>query len=211
MDAGSRRIGLVENEEAYRITFVEKVRAIPSVSEVRVWNSAEEFWRDPKRGDVDFLFLDIGLPHMNGVELAGLVSQALPDVPIVMLTSMMTEDLILKAIRSGAIGYVLKSELRDVADVLNIVEDGGAIITPTVALRVLLSLKGEPEEDAPVLTDREKQTLNEIVTGATVAQAARTLGISENTVRAHIKGIYRKMQVSSRVELMRRAIDLGLI
>lgn len=210
MGPGTCRVGLVENEEAYRDVFVQQLSGVPNVRSLRVWNSSEEFLREAAPAPLDILFLDIGLPHMNGVELAGIVHRDQPETSIIMLTNLMSEELIFKAIKNGAIGYILKSELRNFGEVIEIVQNGGAVITPTIALRVMTSLKGDASVSETELTTREHQILNELVSGATTVDAAKTLGISENTARTHVKNIYRKLQVSSRVELMRKAIDLGL-
>ncbi len=210
MQTRACNIGLVENEEAFRRLFAQQLAEVPGVHALRVWNSSEEFLREAGNEPIDILFLDIGLPHMNGVELAGLVGRAYPETSVIMLTNLLSEELIFKAIKNGAIGYILKSELRNFGEVIEIIQNGGAIITPTIALRVMMSLKSEPQAAETQLTNRERQILNELTTGATTLDTARTLGISENTARTHVKNIYRKLQVSSRVELVRKAINLGL-
>ena len=87
------------------------------------------------------LLLDIKLSGMNGVELAGKITERDSETSIVMLTNLNSDDLIFQALRNGAIGYLLKSELRDIADTVSTVLNGGATITPTIALRVLTSFR----------------------------------------------------------------------
>ena len=212
-ETGDRQIsvGVVENDESY----IEKIRSMLSelsmVREVRCWTSAEEYWRDRNGQKLDVLLLDIKLPGMDGVELAGRVTVRNPDISIIMLSNLNSDNLIFQALRNGAIGYILKAELRDLGETLQTVLSGGATITPTIAFRVLTSFrKSNPILEAR-LTEREKQILELMVSGKTIARVADVLGVSVNTVNHHAKSIYRKLNVHNRTELARKAAAAGLL
>ena len=125
---------------------------------------------------------------------------------------MTSEKMIFDALKAGALGYIYKDELETINDVVSQVMSGGAIITPTIALRVLDTfkqpIKFKPETD---LTKREKQVLGLLVSGVKTKDAATTLQISHDTIRNHIKNIYKKLNVNSKVEMMRKASDMGLL
>ena len=160
---------------------------------------------------MDLLFLDIQLPGMDGVELAERISRRNQATGIVMLSNMNSDKLIFQALRNGAIGYLLKSELRDIADTVRVILAGGATITPTIALRVLSSFrKSNPVLEAR-LTNREKQILELMVSGKTISRVAETLDVSRNTVNHHAKSIYKKLNVHNRSELARKAAEAGIL
>jgi len=207
----SWRIGLVENEQKYRDYVQKKIEEDPDVDSFVSWNSAEEYWRDKNGENLDLIFIDVMLSHMNGVELTGMLTKRNPEIAKIILTNMDSEEMIFEALKNGAVGYVLKSELDDILSVMRIVMGGGAIITPTIALHVLNSFSKAPDNDHPKLTDREKQTLELLVRGLTKKKAADRMGVSENTLSTYTKSIYKKLNVSSRLELFKKSEDMGLL
>ncbi len=204
-------IGLVENDVDYQEKIQKELQSLPGVKEMRAWESAEVFWRDSKGKDLDLLLLDIKLGGMDGVELAGHVSRRDPETRIVMLSNMNSDRLIFQALRNGAIGYLLKTELHDICATVQTVLDGGAIITPTIAYRVLTSFKKASPDVGADLTERERQVLELMVSGKTIARVADILKVSVNTVNHHAKSIYRKLNVHNRTDLARKAASAGWI
>ncbi len=221
MKESEHRIGLVENEAVFRDYFMESMNGRFSAEQVQIWNSAEAFINDdgwpgpsssPRIGEgLDVLFIDINLPHMNGIDLARRLSDAEAPPRMIMLTSLYSDEVVFKALQAGAVGYVLKSELPDLGEVVEQTLAGGSIITPTIAFRVLSSFRKPSSPDAPVLTERERQILEQICSGMSTRAAAELLGITVMTLRTHIRNIYRKLNVSSKIELMRKATRMGLI
>ena len=203
-------IGLVENDINFASQTVKILKEIPSVSEIYHWNSSETFWRDDKSRSLDIVFLDIMLPGISGVELAGMISERNPDIQKIMLSNMNSDELIFQSLRNGATGYILKSELRDIGEVIETVIKGGAIITPTIAFRVLDSFKQKTDIPAVMLTDKEKQILDLMVKGKTVIKVGEFLNISKFTVQFHVKNIYKKLNVHNRAEMVKKAGDMGL-
>ena len=205
------KVGLVENDPVYVETIRERLDLVEAVGKVYCWESAEDYWRDKKGRRLDLLFLDIRLPGTDGVTLAGRITARDPDINIVMLSNLNSDNLIFQALRNGAVGYVLKSELKDIAGTIHTVQNGGAIITPTIAIRVLGSFrKANPVLEA-ALTPRETQILELMVKGKTIVQVADLLGSSPNTVQTQAKSIYRKLNVHNRMELARKAAAAGLL
>ena len=206
------KIGIVENEAKYRDAARSILEQADLPCEIHSWPSAEQYWHDPAGESLDLLLLDIELPNMNGVELAGRIKQRRPDARIVMLTVLASDETIFRALQAGACGYVLKVEMERLPEIVRTVLGGGAYMTPTIALRVMQSFQ-EPEQqpDLPRLSERESQVLELLATGMNRKHVAGQLGISESTVCFHIKNIYEKLNVRNRVEMVQQANNLGLL
>lgn len=205
------KVGLVENEENYRDAIRAKLEKLPEIGKIYSWESGEAYWRDRKGRGVDLLFLDIRLPGTDGVTLAGRIALRDPEIAIVMLSNINSDNLIFQALRNGAVGYILKSELRDIGATVATVLSGGAIITPTIAFRVLNNFrKSNPVLEAR-LTPRETQILELMVKGKTIAQVADAIGSSPHTVHNQAKSIYKKLNVHNRMELAQKAAAAGML
>lgn len=208
--AGRIRVGIVENDAMFCQTFVDQLKQIPEIGDVYTWQTAEAAYHDLPDRPLDLIFIDIGLPGMSGSDLVSVLADEYKGMRILVLTSIRTDDEIMRCLKRGAIGYILKGEPIDLAEAVRSVMEGGAIMTPSIAARVLHLFRG-PERATVSLTPRETQVLEEIISGYSAAEIARTLGTAEGTVRQQIKSIYSKLQVRSRVQLMRKARDLGFL
>ncbi|MBM9502048.1 response regulator transcription factor [Leptospira sp. 201903071] len=211
MEAKNIKIGIVENDENYKDQILKVLESVPHVDEILHWESAETYWKDPKGRTLDIIFLDILLPGMTGVDLAAKLSERDPGINKIMLSNMNSDELIYNSLRYGAIGYILKSELKDIIEVIDTVLRGGAIITPTIAFRVLNSFKLKKAADGVKLTKKEKEILDHMVTGKTINRVAEFLRVSKYTIQHHVKNIYKKLNVHNRAELVKKATDFGLL
>lgn len=206
------KIGIVENDEEFANFLKDRLQAWKEVEETLHWPTAEMMWRDESLAGLDLALLDIHLPGISGVELAAMLSERFPDMRKIMLTSLHSDEIVFQALKAGAVAYVLKSEMEDIQEVIRIVLNGGAVITPTVALRVMRHFQRDRNSIQALsqLTSREKQILEELSSGEAPRDISGTLQLSIHTVRQHIKNIYAKLQVSSRSELTRRLKELGI-
>jgi DNA-binding NarL/FixJ family response regulator len=163
------------------------------------------------------ILMDIDLPGMNGIEATRRLKTLVPNLSVVMLTVFEEPTTILEAITVGADGYLLKKTLApEILSQLGMIAAGGSPLTPDVARTVLSLLRSKSNllgvassSTAPTkldLTEREQQVLQCLVKGLAYKQAADYLGISIDTVRTHIRGVYRKLQVHSVAEAVARAI-----
>jgi DNA-binding NarL/FixJ family response regulator len=188
------------------------LKEYPEIEQLSSWKSSEEFLNDRNNEKLDILFLDIMLPGLSGIEVAKRFSEINDKTHIIMLTNVNSDEQIFDAIKSGAIGYILKSELFNLRDVIKIVMHGGAVITPSIAVRVFNQFRNQPKDaESEKLTKREKEILELLTTGISPKDAAKKLGIAENTLRNHIKNIYKKLKAKNKVEMMLKAADLGLL
>jgi len=174
----------------------------------------------------DLLITEIDLPDGNGADL---ISLALTDYGVrncVVISAKNTASDIKAAIDNGATGYILKGEPEaiDIAACVRVVASGGSPISPPVARVVLDSIQAKKGRDnrkkdgARVvaspnnpLSPRESQILELLAKGMSFSEISKTLQISCHTVTAHIKKIYRKLQVHSRGEAVYEASQLGIL
>ena len=162
------------------------------------------------------VLVDMNLPGMDGAECIGRLRQlpALRDVRMVVLTIFEQEDYIIRSIQNGANGYLLK----DISPDLLLAEMrvaclGGAAMTVSIAERIMHSHFPDANSvpvDNP-LSERETEVINLISLGFKYNEIADELNLSAHTVRRHIENIYRKLEVNSRSEAIRRSHQLGLL
>ncbi len=151
----------------------------------------------------DVVLMDIDMPLSNGVEAVTSIRKMHNDLPIIMFTVFEDDDNIFKAIQAGANGYLLKKNFDQIPTALKDVLDGGAPMTSSVAKKVLsfipknnLALQSEIES----LSAREIEILQLITKGFSYKMIGQQLLIATETVRTHIKKIYKKLQVNSATE-----------
>lgn len=171
-----------------------------------------------ENSEIDLILMDIEMPFMNGIEATGIIKQKYPHIKIVMITIYDDDEHIFNAIRAGADSYILKeTKAEKIYETLNDTLNGGAVMSPSIALKALQALKrsnlsipvraGNP----PELTDREIEVLECLSTGFTNKRIAEKLFISPFTVKRHIENIYVKLQAQSRIELVEKGKQKGLI
>ena len=151
----------------------------------------------------DVVLMDIDMPLSNGVEAVTSVRNEFLDLPIVMFTVFEDDENIFKAIRAGANGYLLKKNFDQIPAALKDVLDGGAPMTSSVAKKVLNFIpKNNTEGNAEIesLSKREVEILEYITKGYSYKMIGEQLFIATETVRTHIKKIYKKLQVNSATE-----------
>jgi len=149
----------------------------------------------------DILILDIGLPGLSGLEAIPLILERLPEQDIIMLTTYEEEDVILKALCSVACSYISKkASLEEIVDALRIVANGGSYMSPSVAREIVNHLMGGRMSKASILSDRQKEILEKLVDGKSYATISSELFISIETVRSHVKKLYKVLQVNNKTE-----------
>jgi DNA-binding NarL/FixJ family response regulator len=175
-------------------------------------NTGPEAVRESVMLRPDVLVLDIGLPGLNGIEVARQVTRAMPQVNILMLTMFDDDDSVLAAIRAGALGYVLKgADTDEIIRAIASVAAGEAIFGPGLARRALRQISSGPAEPAfAALTRREREVLELIASGLANSAIAVRLGLSPNTISNHISSIFAKLQVENRGQAIIRARSAGL-
>jgi NarL family two-component system response regulator LiaR len=161
----------------------------------------------------DVVLMDLVMPVMNGVDTIRQISEQLPDIRILVLTSFTGLDKIFPAIKAGALGYLLKdSSPEELVRAIRQVYRGNASLHPAVARKLLQELSepsGRAQAEDP-LTDREKEVLRLVAQGRHNQEIADLLAISEATVRTHVSHILTKLELSSRTQAALYALRRGI-
>ena len=162
----------------------------------------------------DVTLMDLVLPGIDGVEAIARIRAVWPEARILVLTSFVTDDKVLPAIRAGARGYLLKdSSPEDLVRAIRQVDRGESPLDPSVAGRVMSALS-QPEGAAPgpdALTARETDVLREVARGFSNHEIAERLSLSEATVRTHISHILSKLGLASRTQATLYALREGFV
>jgi DNA-binding NarL/FixJ family response regulator len=151
----------------------------------------------------DLVLMDIFMPTMNGVEATAVILKNHPWMKVMMLTISDSEEDLYNAIKAGASGYLLKNvRPDDLVDAIRQVVEGGAIITPNLAPRIINDLVEEKaDEQSPTsLTQREREVLELVSAGMSNREIANKLFVSENTVKTHLRNVMDKYHFKNRAE-----------
>ena len=152
---------------------------------------------------VDVALLDIGLPGMDGLEVAAVLRDALPDVRVVMLTTFNRPGYLRRAMEAGAAGFLLKdAPAAELARAIRAATAGQRVVDPGLAAAALS--QGENP-----LTAREQEVLEQARRHGTVAELAAALHLSPGTTRNHLSSIMQKLDAHSRIEAIRVAEERG--
>jgi len=173
--------------------------------------------QDIKRSEPDVVLMDIEMPGLDGIEVTGKIIDKFPDARILIQTVFNDSEKIFQALCAGASGYILKNDpphkyLEAITEVYN----GGAPMSSTVAKKMLGFFSNKnivltsPVNHDYQLSDREKELLRLIVEGHNYKTIAEKAFISYETVRTHVKHIYKKLHVASRSEAIMKAVQHGL-
>lgn len=159
-----------------------------------------------RRTRPDVTLMDLQMPHMGGIEAISAIREEFPDARIVVLTTYHGDVQALRAFKAGACGYLLKNLLRkELIDTINLVHRGGRRIPPEIATGIA------EHATADALTAREVDVLRSVARGNANKRVASGLGISEDTVKAHMKSILAKLQANDRTHAVTIALKRGII
>lgn len=163
----------------------------------------------------DIAFLDVMMPNLNGIEAAKLVRQRELKTKIIFLSMHANATYAVRALQSGALGYVLKDS--DFSEVLNAVEhvmEGRRYLSTAIAdevLEMLLNAEAGKDETLDLLSPREREILQLVAEGNSNAAIADKLSLSVRTVESHRLNLTKKLRITSHADLVKFAINQGLI
>lgn len=207
---------IVEDDKDVREGLKYLLNLDSQIRVINVYRNAEkvidalEITRTP-----NIILMDIGLPKMDGIEATRIIKKRYPEISILILTIFEEEDKILRAIRAGADGYILKNTKGiDLVEQIKNLYSGGSPISPIVARKILHKVQREEEETVRReynLTRREKEILKGIIKGYTYREVAEEYNIACSTVKKHVLHIYRKLDVRSKVEFVKKVINEKLV
>jgi DNA-binding NarL/FixJ family response regulator len=196
------RLALVEDDPHLRMEYMAIVAGDPGLALVGAYPSAEAALDHLPDLAPDAVLMDINLPGMTGIECVRRLKALVPAVQVVMLTAFDDSDQVFESLKAGATGYVLKEATGpEVLEAVREVCAGGSPISSAVARKLVQYFSPRPEApDVTALTDREREVLQALSRGLMYKEVADELGVSINTVRAHVRHIYETLHVQSRAE-----------
>lgn len=159
----------------------------------------------------DVVLMDIVLPGQSGIECAKAIKEKAPETDIIMLTVRSDDDSVFRSLQAGACGYLTKNTPPSrLLEAIKEVKGGGAPMSSNVARMVVGSFNAfrNPSHN---LTSREQEVLNQLCRGKSYKMIADALQVSQDTVRYHIKNIYKKLQVNSKSEAVIKALKNNIV
>jgi len=158
----------------------------------------------------DVVLMDLLMPSMDGVASTAAIRQALPDTEVIALTSVLDDDMVVGAVRAGAIGYLLKNtEADELCRAIKAAAAGQVQLAPEAARRLMREVRS-PDQPSVPLSERETEVLRLLAGGKANKEIARELNIGEQTVKTHVSSILGKLNLQSRTQAALYAQRMGL-
>lgn len=200
------RILLVDDHDIVRLGLMTLLNDQPDMEVVGEASTAGESVRLAEKLSPDVILMDIRLPGEGGIEACRQITARFPACKVVMLTSFADNELVVRAIRAGAVGYVLKQVgNEELLRAIQAAARGEALLDPSTTARLLSRVREaerKADEDAfRELTDREMDVLTHLVRGKTNAEIAKLLNLSEKTVGNYVSNMLEKLHLTNRIEL----------
>lgn len=201
------KIGIVEDDKLIRNSLQSCVDLVPNMvlafADGSVESAIDTIQSETFNG-VDVILQDIGLPGMDGIQGLPHIKKLLPNVDIIMLTTYDETDKIFAALCNGARSYISKkTSLKVIMDAICTVHRGGAYMSPSIARKVVEHLgSSKPKKIDERLTDRQMEIVVALSEGLSYKMVADKHGLSIDTIRSHIKKIYKILEVNSKIELL---------
>ena len=171
--------------------------------------------KEAKRWKPDVILLDLHMPDVSGLEAIQILKEEVPQAEIIMLTVSEESEDLLEALHMGARGYLLKNIETDfLIESIRRAALGESVMSPQMAGKLADSLRNPVKgsaNDASKLSPREREIIAKLARGDSNKEIARELKLSESTVKIHVQGILRKLNLSSRVQAAVYAVEHGMV
>ncbi|MBN4047255.1 response regulator transcription factor [bacterium AH-315-P13] len=200
-------LAIIEDDLVVQESLVEYFDMQSHIETVVVTNSVEDFLKLTKtcENEPGILLLDINLSGISGLEGLPLIKNELPNLDIIMLTTFDETDKIFKALSCGACSYLSKRvSLQNILDAVKIVSKGGSYMSPAIARKIANFYAPKKKS---ILTSRQLEIVDGIVAGKSYKMIASDLFVSIDTVRSHIKNIYKTLEINCKAELIRKSFN----
>ena len=209
------RVLLAEEHVIVRAGFCALLRRIEGVEVVAEANDGREALQLVETHRPDVVLMDISMPVMNGLEATERLRRRFPDVRVIILSMHSSEEYVLRALRAGAAGYLLKdADTAELEIALRAVAAGEMYLSPPVSRQVIsdyIRRIGDMPTPLERLTPRQREVLQLIAEGRTMKEIAHILGISVKTVEAHRQQLMEKLDIHDQAGLIRYALRVGLV
>ncbi len=205
-------IAIIEDDDKIRHYLAEQIQTHITVTELQEFANGESALQQLTVHPVDIALFDVQLPGMSGIECIQKLKIIHPRMQMMVLTVYDNADTIFDALKAGAASYILKNTAPEkIIEAIHELYNGGSPISSQIARKVIdaFQLKEKTNDFFQVLSRREQEILEQLSKGYRYKEIADKLFISTDTVRTHIRHIYEKLQVNSRVEALKKTGFLG--
>lgn len=218
--ADTIRVLLVDDQELIRYGFRLVLEAEPDMVVVGEASDGGEAIRAVGRLKPDVVLMDVRMPGVGGVEATQHITDHFADTRVLVLTTYDRDEFAFGALSAGAAGFLLKNTRpAELVAAIRAVSAGDAVVSPRITAKLIevavphLAKKDEREtlEELATLSDREHEVFQLIGHGSTNTEIAQTLSLSESTVKTHVGRVLFKLRLSSRVQAVIRAYELGVV
>lgn len=203
-------VGILEDDEEIRTGLRSYLGRQPGFLCDLAAGSVEELLATAAgTGFPDVLLADLGLPGMSGIDGMRLMKESHPETDIIVLTIYDDRQKVFDSLRAGASGYLLKNTpLAGIREAVEIVHGGGSVMSPGIARKVMEYFAGvaERQPGKSPLTPREKEIVVGLVDGLSYKLLADRMSLSIDTIRFHIRNIYKKLHVNSKGEVITKSL-----
>jgi DNA-binding NarL/FixJ family response regulator len=200
-------IAIIEDDDKVRHYLAEEIHMAIDVKELRSFKDAETALKELATHPCDIALFDIQLPVMNGIECIRRLKILHPKMQMMVLTVHDNNDNIFDALKAGATSYLLKTTPPEkIIEAIQDVNSGGSPISSQIARKVIeaFSVKEKTNDFYQDLSRREQEILELLSKGYRYKEIADKVFVSLETVRTHVRNIYEKLQVNSRVEALKK-------
>lgn len=199
----NKRIVIIEDIAAIREGFSSILSSTGTYDVINLYSNCEDALANLSADKPDVVLMDIGLPGMSGIEGTAHIKKLMPKCIVLIITVLEDSEKVFQSLCAGAGGYIVKnSKLESIVQTIDEALAGGAPMSLSIARMVVDSFR--TYHDSP-LSEREMEILQGISEGKSYSKIAQENFISKETVRSHIKNIYRKLEVNSKAEALKVA------
>ncbi|OPY88748.1 MAG: Oxygen regulatory protein NreC [Smithella sp. PtaU1.Bin162] len=212
------RILVVDDHAIVREGLRSLLELADDVEAVAGASSSKECFEMLTKDTYDIILMDLKMPGIDGIEATRLIKKTYPHIKVVILTNYDDAEYVLESIKAGSDGYVLKDVNKgDLIKIVRTVVHNQSFIAPEVTGKVFLGLKegaktsSSQDHFRAILSYRELEILSFVVNGMANKEIAEAVCLSADTVKTHLKKIYKKLGVSSRSQAIKIALQEGLV
>ena len=203
-------VGIIEDDREIREDISAFINSRDNMSCPLAKESVESFLAVlNSENKPDVILMDIGLPGMSGISGIKIIKEKYPEINIIMFTVYHDSDKIFGSLCAGASGYLLKTTpFEEMKRTIEIVHSGGSFMSPQIARKVMdYCQSGQKQEKPSTKKKKEKEIVMGLVDGLSYKMIAEKAFISIETVRSHIKNIYKKLHVHSKAEVIKKSLS----
>jgi DNA-binding NarL/FixJ family response regulator len=208
---------IADDDDLMRAGLIELLTADPDIEIVGQASTGREAVEYARRLTPDVVLMDVRMPDLDGIGATRELSQAAPEVKVLILTTFEQDDYIFGALRAGASGFLLKrTRPEELIAAVHTIAAGDSLLSPPVARRVIDRMAQQPTPELADqakldgLTPREQEVLALIARGLSNREIAATLVVEESTIRTHVKRILMKLDLRDRIQAVIFAYETGV-